>query len=78
MLLLYQHWTQPSAPKVTMNQLFTGFYSGERIERHHTILNKNDPARDDPQNLRVVHQVCHEQIHSGHRPTVSGALIRAA
>ena len=52
--------------------------NGESIERHHIILNKSDPARDDPQNMRLVHQVCHEQIHSGHRPCVSGALIRTA
>ncbi len=52
--------------------------NGESIERHHMILNKNDPARDDPQNMRLIHQVCHEQLHSGRRPTVSGALIRTA
>ena len=52
--------------------------TGESIERHHIILNKSDPARDDPQNMRVVHQVCHEQIHSNHCPTVSGALLREA
>ncbi len=52
--------------------------NGERLERHHIILDKSDPARDAPQNMRLVHQVCHEQLHSGHRPTVSGALIRAA
>lgn len=52
--------------------------NGEPIERHHIILNKRDLARDDPQNMRLVHQVCHEQIHSGSRLTVSGALVRPA
>ncbi|MDP9315391.1 MAG: HNH endonuclease, partial [Chloroflexota bacterium] len=52
--------------------------NGESIERHHMIRNKHDTARNEQANLRLVHQICHEQIHSGHRPTMSGALIRAA
>ena len=52
--------------------------TGERIECHHMILTKQDPARDDPQNMRLVHQICHEQIHSSHGLTENGALIRAA
>jgi RNA-directed DNA polymerase len=51
---------------------------GENIERHHLILNKRDPTREESQNMRLVHQVCHEQIHSGTRPAASGALMRAA
>jgi hypothetical protein len=27
--------------------------NGESIERHHIILNKRDPARDDPRNMRL-------------------------
>jgi RNA-directed DNA polymerase len=52
--------------------------TGESIERHHIILNKNDPARDEPRNIRLVHLYCHQQIHHDKRPSVTGALLRMA
>ena len=52
--------------------------NGESIERHHIILNKNDPARDDPRNMRLVHMYCHQQIHHDNRSSVTGALLRRA
>jgi RNA-directed DNA polymerase len=49
--------------------------NGEVIERHHLILDKSEPARDDPCNMRLVHLFCHDQIHSGKRPTVTTQLL---
>jgi len=50
--------------------------NGESIERHHIILNKKDPARDDPRNMRLVHAYCHQQIHYSNRLSVTRALLR--
>jgi RNA-directed DNA polymerase len=50
----------------------------ERLEVHHLILDKTDPTRDEPWNMRLVHQTCHQQIHRGKRPSVTRVLIRAA
>ena len=52
--------------------------NGEAIERHHLILDKTEPARDDPCNMRLVHLFCHDQIHSGKRPTVTTQFLREA
>ncbi len=50
--------------------------NGEVIERHHLILDKTDPTRNDPSNMRLVHLFCHNQIHNGKCPTRK--LIREA
>ncbi len=52
--------------------------NGESIERHHIILNKNDPARNDPRNMCLVHTNCHQQIHHNNQLAVTRALLRRA
>jgi len=52
--------------------------NGESVERHHIIRNKNDPARDEARNMRLVHLYCHQQIHDDKRPSVTGASFRTA
>jgi RNA-directed DNA polymerase len=52
--------------------------NGEVIERHHLILDKAHPTRNDPSNMRLVHLFCHNQIHSGKCPTMTRKLIREA
>jgi RNA-directed DNA polymerase len=50
--------------------------NGEPLERHHIILNENDPARDDPRNMRLMHRNCHQQIHHNNQLSVAGTLLR--
>lgn len=38
--------------------------NGEEIHEHHLILDRNDSSRNDMRNIRLVHKLCHQQIHS--------------
>jgi len=38
--------------------------NGEDLHEHHLILDRSDSSRNDMKNLRLVHKLCHQQIHS--------------
>jgi len=38
--------------------------NGEELHRHHLIRDRDDPARNNPLHMRIVHLVCHQQIHA--------------
>lgn len=37
--------------------------NGEPLQRHHVILDRNDPARKRLRNQRLLHLYCHQQVH---------------
>jgi RNA-directed DNA polymerase len=39
--------------------------NGEELHRHHLIQDRNDPQRHRHENLRLVHLMCHQQLHAG-------------
>jgi len=39
--------------------------NGEELHRHHLVRDRNDPRRNRYENLRLVHLVCHQQLHAG-------------
>jgi RNA-directed DNA polymerase len=38
--------------------------NGEELHRHHLIQDRNDPQRHRHENLRLVHLMCHQQLHA--------------
>ncbi|WP_407542777.1 HNH endonuclease [Deinococcus radiomollis] len=38
--------------------------NGEELHRHHLIRDVTDSARNNPKNIRIIHLMCHQQIHS--------------
>ena len=92
-LAAYWRWrrqevaTQQLEPKLHRLAMQQGFVcpvcgdalaNGEVLERHHVILDRANPERDLPSNMRLVHLYCHDQIHSGRGPSVTEQLIREA
>ena len=52
--------------------------NGEDLQDHHMILNRENEDREDLKNRRLVHYLCHRQIHGGKsaRPSVVKELLR--
>ena len=42
-----------------------GLFNDEELHKHHMILDKENKDREKPENLRLVHLYCHQQIHAG-------------
>ena len=38
--------------------------NGEPIQRHHMIMDRNNPERNRLRNQRLIHLYCHQQVHS--------------
>lgn len=38
--------------------------NGEELHRHHLIRDVTNSARNNPNNMRIIHLMCHQQIHS--------------
>lgn len=41
-------------------------FNGEEVQEHHVIQDKRKEARGEKNNRRLVHLICHQQIHHGH------------
>jgi hypothetical protein len=70
------YWSSSTVVRSPANAWGVSFANGEPLERHHIILNENDPARDDPRNMRLMHRNCHQQIHHNNHLSVAGILLR--
>jgi len=47
----------------------TSLFNGEELQVHH-LKGRENPGSEEPQNLRLVHLYCHQQIHAGRRKTL--------